>query len=424
MANTATLLRYAKTPTGWRRGLIVTSRNGRVKPDSMLVQGVEVPIPPTSQYQIRFYENGKAKYQSMGTDYEAAKTMMGKYTASRNIEAANVTLGITKPEKGEDATKTMEDYLREYLESKRSPSLDLSHTSIRHYEDTLPEFVRVVGKQFAKDVTTADVVRYMDTLKTAGYSTKTRTMKYTTVRGFLTYCGVILSKVIDTATHRRLAVKVEGNTDPYSQAELDKLLAVCDDYHRVVFSFLLATGMRYREASHTTWADINWERNVICVQGTSSVVRKVRDYETGKMVEKTITRRTKSRKSREVPLFGSLRPMLEAWRAAHPDTIYVFGTRRDLPSNHWLEDGKKLWEKAGLNCGRCHGCNGSGKQGTGCDKFKLHTFRHTYAHRLLDAGIGIHKVSKWLGHHSISVTQIYLSGGSYAADRDPFAAAA
>ena len=267
MANTkATLVRYGKTTNGWKRGTLIAAKNGRTKPDAMIVSGVEVSIPADSQYQIRYYDGAKVKYQSVGTDYEAAKTTLEKYTASRQRESADEALGIIKPEVAE-AEKTLEVLLDEFLAAKKSPSLDLSTDSIHLYTSTLPEFVRVSGKQYAKDITCADVVRFMDSVKRDGYAVKTCTIKYVAVRGFLKYCGVNVAKVIDQATHRRLAVKVEGNTDPYTQAELDKLFAVCNDYYRTVFTFLLSTGMRYREANHITWADIDWQRGIINVRG-------------------------------------------------------------------------------------------------------------------------------------------------------------
>ena len=153
------------------------------------------------------------------------------------------------------------------------------------------------------------------------------------------------------------------------------------------------------------------------VQGEQKVNRYYHNRIAGKMVTAAIKSETKNRKGREVPNFPSLRPLLLIWRDQNPDKVFVFGTRSDIPDSHWLEYGKKAWKRAGLNCNTCDGCVKHGQ----CEHFYQHKFRHTYAHRCLDAGIRLHKLSKWMGHHSIEVTAIYLSGGSSAADRDPFA---
>ena len=84
--------------------------------------------------------------------------------------------------------------------------------------------------------------------------------------------------------------------------------------------------------------------------------RQYRDRKTGKMVNKVVEFKTKSRKGREVPLFESLRGPLLNWRKQHPNAIYVFGTWSDLRNGHWLEYGKRFWKAAGLNCGVCDRC--------------------------------------------------------------------
>src|ERR1035441_2989076 len=124
---------------------------------------------------------------------------------------------------------------------------------------------------------------------------------------------------------------------------------------------------------------------------------------------------------RKVPMFASLKTTLQEWRKQNPDTIYVVGTLRgDHPNNHWLDALKHFAREAGLNCGVCDSCTLRNE----CEKFYLHRFRHTFAHRCLRSGRGIHTVSKDLGHHDLSITSIYLSGSSDENGKDPFAGAA
>lgn len=414
----ASLVRYGKIESlGWRRGHIVTSKNGRVKSDAMIFAGKEYPISASSNYQIRHYNGNSPVYVTVGSDYDIALSTLARFTASRQLEAANAALGIITPKPAE-TPKTLAEQLAEYLAKKKSPSLDLSATSIHLYTTTLTTFVPHCGRVYASEVTEGDVVSFIDRLQSEGYGQKSRVMRYVAIRGFLRSCGVQVEKVIDAATHKRLSTKPDDNTDPYTQAELDRFFAACDDEYQLIFTFLLSTGLRFREASHLTWSNVAFDRNVITIPGRQRVNRQYRDRKTGKMVNKVVEFKTKSRKGREVPLFESLRGPLLNWRKQHPNAIYVFGTWSDLPNGHWLEYGKRFWKAAGLNCGVCDRCASKHNE---CEGFYLHKFRHTYAHRCLDSGISIHKVCKWMGHHSIEVTAKYLSGGSYAADRDPFA---
>lgn len=95
----ASLVRYARIEgKGWRRGSILTSRNGRVKNDVLVIGGREYSIDPASPYQVRYYDGSKACYVTVGSDYEAARAMLEKHIASRQLDAARETLGIVTPE--------------------------------------------------------------------------------------------------------------------------------------------------------------------------------------------------------------------------------------------------------------------------------------------------------------------------------------
>jgi integrase len=239
-------------------------------------------------------------------------------------------------------------------------------------------------------------------------------MRYTVIRGFLMHCGVDPKKLIDASTHNALKKLPELNTAPYSRNEVERLLAVCNPYYKMVFTLLLQSGMRSREAGHLTWANINWETGQIFVPGSQSITKKV------KTKVKTNIFQTKSRKGRSIPLYASLRAALQEWRKQHPDTIYVVGTPRgDNPATHWLGTLKTLARQAGLNCGVCPLCVEKGE----CSKWYLHRMRHTYAHRCLDAKIDLHELSRNLGHSTLAMTLLYLKGRASSNATDPFAPA-
>ena len=257
-------------------------------------------------------------------------------------------------------------------------------------------------------MTEEDVTNYIDSLIKDEYSQTTRAMRYIALRGFLRNCGVILEKVIEPSTHKRLSTKIEGDTEPYTKEQLEKLIAVCTPYYRMVFTLLLQTGMRFREASHLTWANIKWDKNQLIVPGDQRITNggKVKAF------------RTKNRKGRVIPMYPTLKAALQEWRRLNPETIYVVGSLRgDQPNNHWLEYGKQFWKDAGLNCGVCDTC----AEKSECEQFYLHKFRHTYAHRCLDVNPDIYELSRNLGHHDITVTIIYLKGRTSNIANDPFA---
>ena len=106
----ASLVRYAKIAgLGWRRGSILSAKNGRVKPDAMLYAGKTHSVPADSPYQIRHYQSGKAVYATVGTDYDAEQSMLEKFRASRQLEVAHNALGIILP-KPDEVRRTVETF--------------------------------------------------------------------------------------------------------------------------------------------------------------------------------------------------------------------------------------------------------------------------------------------------------------------------
>ena len=68
MANRkVTLLRYCKTEKGWRRYPVAVGRNGRIRPNFVLVDGCAREYPE-GHYEIRSYEGSKPRYQNVGNN--------------------------------------------------------------------------------------------------------------------------------------------------------------------------------------------------------------------------------------------------------------------------------------------------------------------------------------------------------------------
>jgi hypothetical protein len=89
--------------------------------------------------------------------------------------------------------------------------------------------------------------------------------------------------------------------------------------------------------------------------------------------------RTKTGKSRVVPLERGLYDRLMLWREKNPTTKLIFGTSSDLPDTHYLEVCKETAKRANL---------------TG--NWYLHKLRSTFATWALRAGTDIRTVQAWM----------------------------
>lgn len=95
MANrTITLVRYAHIPDlGWRRGSLITSKNGRIKPEWMMVNGVEVHAP-NGRYELRYYVGKKPVWKNAGADLDATLEVLDLAQRKQKAENLNAELGI------------------------------------------------------------------------------------------------------------------------------------------------------------------------------------------------------------------------------------------------------------------------------------------------------------------------------------------
>ena len=142
-----------------------------------------------------------------------------------------------------------------------------------------------------------------------------------------------------------------------------------DTIIRRVIDFALLTGMRRNEVVHAQWSDVDLERGVIIVQNKDNF-------------------RTKSRRSRIIPVSNTLKALLESMKdsaCAPSDPIFPI-------SYAWLgRHFKSVVRTADLD-----------------ESTSFHALRHTFASHLVMNGVDLSSVQTILGHHSITVTQIYL----------------
>ncbi|MGO9323542.1 MAG: tyrosine-type recombinase/integrase [Terracidiphilus sp.] len=424
----ASLIVYASLPElGWRRGSLVPAKTG-FRTDAMMFNGL-VYKTPNPTFQIRTYEGSKAQYKSVGSDLAEAQKRLKDVQVTRNKNASDAWFGIERPKPTEEP-KTLGELADQYIARKSKKTLDLSDASIQHYKAAVLGFLDVnesLKTSPVSAVTEDHIIDFIEFLNEQEYSEATQGQRYIALRGFLRRSGVDVDKVIDESTHAKFAEKAKSTVkvDGYDDADLDTLLTACDDYHWTVFQFLRYTGMRYREANHMTWEWVDFQKGVIKIPRKDAVKRTFFSRKAGKVVTTDVQFKVKSKSgAREVPIFDTLLPILKKWRKQHPDTTYVFGTKRDLPDGHWLEYGNAAWRRAGLDCGQCEGCkaHAAGSRTAGCEAFFLHRFRHTFGHRCADANVDLDKLCKWMGHHSVEVTrENYLRGRDYKATFDPFA---
>lgn len=152
-------------------------------------------------------------------------------------------------------------------------------------------------------------------------------------------------------------------------------------------TLLLDTGARYEEIAGLRWSQVDFEA------GTVTLYRSKVDNEGGIRLTKRALKTLKGRKVRQE------RDMLHR--------SYVF------PAHEIIGQGRTAWVDSDLCRGHATGAIQSAIDAAGlnndptADRVTPHTFRDTYASRLVQAGVSLLKVSHLLGHADESMTKKY-----------------
>lgn len=159
----------------------------------------------------------------------------------------------------------------------------------------------------------------------------------------------------------------KGRVVFHTDEEIEQLLAACpSDAWRLVVLLGCDAGLRRGEIAHLQWVDVDFEHNQMYIAPH------------------------KTENHRFVPISPSLRKALEKAKiGARKEFVVDVGWEKSRDSKDYLTSYyRQIAKRAGL-------------------KSFLHKLRHTFASRLVQAGIDLYSVSKLLGHSSIKMTEIY-----------------
>lgn len=359
------------TPHGKRYCPVVFSGNGRIKQDTVLVDGRE-ERHPEGAYYIDWRDNGRRIRQSVGKNAPDA--------LSRKLRQAQIlaskALGIA----------VLESSSNNALRSKRRPTAEsvttyleeirLSRTPATHsaYALALRNFTDCCRKESLEEIERIDLLRYVSYLKKdLGLSDRTCHNRFEHLLTFLK-----AQSIRQLATKRDWPRYVQTEPESYDDEELKRFFEACTTEERVFFEFYLMTGFRKKEVTYTCWSDIDVKQGVVRVTAKPEYGFRPKDWE-----------------EREVPVPDKLVTSLKNWATTCNGSPFVFPTRNGTPRKHrtqLLDLCKEIAGRAGMDR----------------DKFFLHKFRATFATNHLQAGVDLRTVQMWLGHKDLESTMRYL----------------
>lgn len=213
-----------------------------------------------------------------------------------------------------------------------------------------------------RSITALDVEAFK-ARRVAEVSPSTVCRELTTLRQVFTYARDVLRLVEDVPRIKAPRVRYQLHARFLSPDEMDRLiagLAACRSREPLAyFALVAATGLRAGEAAALTWADVDEAAGLIRVRAETS----------------------KSHRPRTVALSEAVRAALSLLE------------RRDVGRLFSQNAYRTAWERA---CDRA-----------GLGKVRVHDLRHTFASRLIAAGVDVGSVRDTLGHRDLTMVSHY-----------------
>jgi len=345
-------------------------------------------------YLVQYYENGKQVYHSLDTEsYPEANHKWHQWV----IDRQNTKPGTVKVDM--EATAWLDGYLA-FRKTAAEQKQAIKMSTYRKYEDVVGNFKRFLEAEhpglLMKDVSTRLFDDYM-IFRSKETRFNNRSTVPITKRGINREVGFL-------ATMFKHAVKLEiipknpvtdatrfrddAPTDLtlWTAEQVAKILKAIPAKVRNSVVFIALTGCRRAEMEHVRWHDVNFEENVVVINGD-------------KQTEWTPKTRAGYRR---IPMSKALRTMLEDMKKALgkvQDDVAVFTLPDGRPMYVWVDYPLRAFQQAIL---RVRKTDSSIPMGS------LRTLRHWFISHAINrsgAPLSLLEVQRIVGHGNLSMIE-------------------
>jgi integrase/recombinase XerD len=257
----------------------------------------------------------------------------------------------------------------------------LSENSIESYENDISNLLTQVEKDIEK-ITNKDIINFFVTLQEIGLTNSTISRKRSSIRSFLKF---LIEEEIEISTDVDDIPSIKPSQrlpDVLSVKQMLKLLdsiptkKPTDIRNKAMLELMYATGIRISETINLSMHDVYWDDKVVRVLGKGGKQRVV------PIAKKSLNYLKE--------YFDTARSLLRKDKSTDILFLNRFGNKLSRMGVWKVID--KLTQEAGIS-----------------KHVSPHTFRHSFATHLLEAGANLRVVQMLLGHSSINTTQIYIN---------------
>jgi len=274
------------------------------------------------------------------------------------------------------------EYMQDYIDHLGATGI--TNSSLNRYTRIIQNLVDYVWKykpgiRRLSDLRTKDAWDYIHQRKSDGIQDKTISNELMEIKKCFRFALEINALDINPVQNIKFKPAQKSMPHFFTQDEIKKIFnSFSKDWMKDIFRVFLFTGLRKGELMHLQWSDIDFDKRLIHVRH-----QIIKD---GIIIYKTKT----TSSARTIPMYEEVYDVLMRQEDRKYDKNYVFVNSAKVPFRdddlyHYL---KPRLVKLGI-------------QGS------LHTFRHTFASLLIEAGVGLRELKELLGHSRIETTMQY-----------------
>jgi len=317
---------------------------------------------------MSIYQRGKSWYydfQSRGERYagcigQVSKTVAKEVLARKRAEAAE---GRYSPP-AKKPSPLFEDMAAEYLQyyqANRRPK------SFERHQMALKALKPFFGGQRLADISPFLIEKYKQSRKEQGRSEVTINRELAFLKNMFTMAIAWGKASENPVSQVRFFREDNSRTRVVTDAEEVRLLTCCNPYLRPLVITALHTGFRKSELLALRWEHVDFRHHLITVEAAYA----------------------KNGETRGIPMTATLTETLRALQGETAPSAPVFRTHEGTPYRH-------IAKVFGAACRRA-----------GLTDVTLHDLRHTFASRLVMAGVDLPTVQAFMGHKTIAMTMRY-----------------
>ncbi len=214
-----------KVGDGLRYCPVILSANGRIKPDTVLVNG-KPEHHTEGAYYLEWREGSKRIRQSVGND--AGDATARRLRKEAELNALNNGVSVV-PERQRSAQRLIAEVAVEYLAEIKMSRNPATHSA---YTLALRNFAESCSKTCLEEIDRTDLLHFITYLRDQALSDRTCHNRFEHLLTFLKAYGIT-----GLARKRDWPKFVQREPESYEDEELDKFFAVCDEEERSSLSF-------------------------------------------------------------------------------------------------------------------------------------------------------------------------------------------